>query len=121
MADAVKECYSCGKEADPNSPRNFCTECDAHFAEGERHQEVVYTRAYLLEEAKFKGETDRVSELMTDIFKESAIAESKAAGLEAARAEYVGSVAGLERVTSEKQAELMPEGIGSTATAKKVK
>lgn len=77
------ECYSCGKEADPNSPRNFCTECDGVFEDGKKHQEEVYARAYLLEEAKhnskFGEDKDtakaRVGEIMGEIFMESMEAE----------------------------------------------
>lgn len=75
MAEDVrsKECYSCGGEADPNSPRNFCEDCDAHFAAGEKNQERVYARAYLLEEAKFNEDAPKVEKIMGEIFKESVV------------------------------------------------
>lgn len=84
MVKAVKdkECYSCGKEADANSPRGFCSECDAHFEEGEKRQEYVYTRAYLLEEAKFNKDKDRVGEIMNDIFSDIVVLDSPAAPTE---------------------------------------
>lgn len=69
----MTECYSCGAAADPDSPRNFCRECDAHFAAGGDNQERVYARAWLLEEAKFNEDRDRVEELMGEIFRESVI------------------------------------------------
>lgn len=65
------ECVSCGKQANPESDRNFCDDCDEHFEKGLDHQADVATRAWLLEEAKSNGDADKVGKIMAEIFVES--------------------------------------------------
>lgn len=69
----MKECYSCGKEANPDSPRSFCTECDAVFNAGIIRQKEVIERADRLKTAHAEGDADSVSNIMTEIFQESVV------------------------------------------------
>lgn len=65
------ECYSCGAEADPNSERNFCADCDAEFEAGLQRAADVEARAQRLEQAKADGDDATVGEIMNEIFKEA--------------------------------------------------
>lgn len=65
------ECYSCGLEANPDSPRNFCNTCDSEFEAGLQRADNVVARAEMLETAKAEGDSTTVGEIMTEIFKES--------------------------------------------------
>lgn len=67
------ECVSCGADTSSPSEQGFCEDCQEHWDQGVEHQELVYTRAYLLEEAKHKQQAPRVKELMGDIFEESLV------------------------------------------------
>ena len=67
----MAECYSCGAEADPNSERNFCTDCDEIFENGLDRRRYVNERAQRLEDAKAQGDSEEVSRIMSEIFKES--------------------------------------------------
>lgn len=69
----MTECNSCGAEANPDSERTFCNDCDAEFEAGLKNQEKIYARAYLLEEAKVKGNTNRVAEIAGEIAVESMV------------------------------------------------
>lgn len=68
----MAECVSCGGEANPKSPRDFCTGCDEHFKDGERHQKEVLERHERLEVAKESGDTEQFSAIMRDIYDEAA-------------------------------------------------
>lgn len=67
----LTECVSCGGEADPKSPRNFCVECDKVFEAGLVRQGEIVARAEALEEAKAKGDDKTVGRIMNEIFKEA--------------------------------------------------
>lgn len=64
----LTECVSCGGEADPNSERNFCTECDKQFEAGLVRQGEIEARAAALGEAQEAGDDKTVGKLMTEIF-----------------------------------------------------
>lgn len=67
------ECYSCGGEASPKSPRNFCKDCDSHFEAGLTRQQEVVARAERLEQAKAEGDSATVGKIMTELFQEGAV------------------------------------------------
>jgi predicted amidophosphoribosyltransferase len=72
----MAECYSCGKEANPDSPNHFCDDCDKEFDAGTQRQKEVEARAEKLETAKAQGDSDTVSQIMGEIFQESIIQEN---------------------------------------------
>jgi hypothetical protein len=67
----MSECVSCGLEANPESEREFCDECDAHFEAGEVHAQQVVERAEKLEQAKSEGNTELVGKIMAEIAMEA--------------------------------------------------
>lgn len=71
QSKTLTECNSCGGEADPKSPRGFCTECDGVFEAGLARQAEIEARAERLEQAKADGDDAAVGKIMAEIFKES--------------------------------------------------
>ena len=69
----MAQCYSCGAEANPESPRDFCDSCDAEFEAGLQRQQEVVNRADRLEDAKSQGKSDIVAQIMGEIFAESVV------------------------------------------------
>lgn len=68
----LTECVSCGGEADPKSPRGFCTECDAVFEAGLERQAEIEARAERLEQAKADGDKKAEAKIMGEIFRQGA-------------------------------------------------
>lgn len=71
----MTECNSCGAEANPESERQFCEDCDRVFEAGLKRQKYVAERAEKLEAAKESGDEDTIGRIMTEIVKESVVSE----------------------------------------------
>ena len=69
----MTECNSCGAEANPESERQFCTDCEAEFQAGLERQRYVSDRAARLEKAKQAGDDDTIGRIMAEIVKESVV------------------------------------------------